>query len=48
MGTPEQVTERLSALHQAGLDYAICYFHDPAYDLSSVELFERQVIPALV
>ena len=30
-----------------GLQYAIGYFVDAAYDPSSVELFAREVIPAL-
>jgi hypothetical protein len=29
------------------MTYAICYFLDAAYDRSSIELFEQQVIPAL-
>jgi hypothetical protein len=29
-----------------GLGYAIVYFPDAAYDLSSLELFAREVIPA--
>jgi hypothetical protein len=27
--------------------YAICYFPEAAYDRSGIELFEREVIPAL-
>ncbi|AYY14800.1 TIGR03560 family F420-dependent LLM class oxidoreductase [Actinobacteria bacterium YIM 96077] len=46
-GTPEQLVEQLRKLYDAGMTYAICYFHDAAYDLGSVELFEREVIPAL-
>ncbi len=46
-GTPEQITERLSAYADAGLGYAICYFAEAAYDLSGVDLFERTVIPEL-
>jgi hypothetical protein len=30
-----------------GLGYSIHYFADSAYDRSSVELFEKTVIPAL-
>ncbi|MTE24299.1 LLM class F420-dependent oxidoreductase [Microbacterium sp. ZXX196] len=47
VGTVEQVTERLAALRDAGVHYAIGYFPELAYDTSGVELFERQVIPAL-
>ena len=47
VGTPEQVVETFAALRQAGLGYAICYFADAAYDRTSLELFEREVIPAL-
>ncbi|BBZ30344.1 LLM class F420-dependent oxidoreductase [Mycolicibacterium madagascariense] len=46
-GTPEQVIERLTRLRKLGCDYAIMYFPDAAYDRSSLELFEREVIPAL-
>jgi F420-dependent oxidoreductase-like protein len=47
VGTPEQVVEQLSAIRDLGLGYAIHYFPDAAYDRSSQELFEREVIPAL-
>lgn len=47
VGTPEQVAERLAALGDAGLGYAIHYFPEAAYDVSGIELFEREVIPAL-
>ncbi|WOF23529.1 LLM class F420-dependent oxidoreductase [Microbacterium betulae] len=47
VGTVEQVTERLAALGEQGLAYAIHYFPEAAYDLSGVELFEQKVIPAL-
>ena len=46
-GTPEQVVENLSELGGLGMDYAICYFPEAAYDTSGIELFEQQVIPAL-
>lgn len=46
-GTPEQVVERLAERAQHGLGYAIHYFPEAAYDRSGVELFEREVIPAL-
>jgi alkanesulfonate monooxygenase SsuD/methylene tetrahydromethanopterin reductase-like flavin-dependent oxidoreductase (luciferase family) len=47
VGTPEQIAEKLSALRDQGLGYAICYFPEAAYDRSGIELFEREVIPAL-
>ncbi len=47
-GTPEQVVERLSRLRDLGCEYAILYFPpEAAYDRSGIELFEREVIPAL-
>ncbi|TQR84796.1 LLM class F420-dependent oxidoreductase [Mycobacterium hodleri] len=46
-GTPEQVIERLSRLRDLGCEYAILYFPEAAYDRSGIELFEREVIPAL-
>jgi F420-dependent oxidoreductase-like protein len=47
VGTPDHLVEQLRALSALGLGYAICYFVDAAHDPSSVELFEREVIPAL-
>ena len=47
VGTPAQVTERLEGMRGRGLDYAIHYSPEMAYDLSGIELFEREVIPAL-
>ncbi len=47
VGTPEQLVEKLKEADGFGLGYAICYFADAAYDRSSIELFESQVIPAL-
>lgn len=46
-GTPERVIERMAKLRDLGCDYLICYFPGAAYDRSGVELFEREVIPAL-
>jgi len=46
-GTPEQVIETLSTLRDLGCDYVICYFPEAAYDRTGVELFAREVIPAL-
>lgn len=47
VGTPEQIVERLRGLQDLGLAYAIHYFPEAAYDCSGMELFEREVIPAL-
>jgi F420-dependent oxidoreductase-like protein len=46
-GTTEQVIERIAKVRDLGCEYAICYFPDAAYDRSGIELFEREVIPAL-
>jgi len=46
-GTPEQAIEKLTRLRDLGCEYAIMYFPEAAYDRSGVELFEREVIPAL-
>jgi F420-dependent oxidoreductase-like protein len=46
-GTPEQITEVLRERRDLGLGYSIHYFPESAYDRSGVELFEREVIPAL-
>ena len=46
-GTPERVIERLTRLRDLGCEYAILYFPEAAYDRSGIELFEREVIPAL-
>lgn len=47
VGTPEQIVERLTALRDLGMTYAITYFAEAAYDRSGIELFEREVAPAL-
>ena len=47
VGTPEQLVEKLQSFAAAGLGYTICYFPLVAYDRSSLELFEREVLPAL-
>lgn len=47
VGTPEQLVERLQDMSRRGLGYAIHYFPEAAYDRSGIELFEREVIPAL-
>ncbi|GAA3938211.1 LLM class F420-dependent oxidoreductase [Microbacterium soli] len=48
VGTPEQIVERLQGMASRGLGYAIHYFPEAAYDTSGIELFQREVIPALV
>ena len=48
VGTPEQVVEALVGLQGLGMTYAITYFVESAYDIGGVEIFEREVIPALV
>ncbi|MGF0115814.1 LLM class F420-dependent oxidoreductase [Promicromonospora sp. Marseille-Q5078] len=47
VGTPEQVVEALSDLQARGMTYAITYFPNAAADRDQIELFQRQVIPAL-
>ncbi len=47
VGTPEQVVQTLQELRSLGLAYAITYFAEAAYDRSGIELFEREVVPAL-
>ena len=47
VGTPEQITERLAAMAALGLDYAILYFPEAAYDRSGLDLFTAEVAPAL-
>ena len=46
-GTPERVIERMTKLRDLGCEYVICYFPEAAHDRSGIELFEREVIPAL-
>jgi F420-dependent oxidoreductase-like protein len=46
-GTPEQVIERLARIRDLGCEYVIAYFPEAAYDRSGIELFEKEVIPAL-
>jgi F420-dependent oxidoreductase-like protein len=46
-GTTEQVIERIGKVRDLGCEYAIVYFPEAAYDRSGIELFEREVIPAL-
>ena len=46
-GTPEQIVANLRPLQEQGMTYGIFYFPEAAYDRSGIELFEREVIPAL-
>jgi F420-dependent oxidoreductase-like protein len=46
-GTSEQVVKKLQRMRELGCEYAILYFPEAAYDRSGIELFEREVIPAL-
>jgi alkanesulfonate monooxygenase SsuD/methylene tetrahydromethanopterin reductase-like flavin-dependent oxidoreductase (luciferase family) len=46
-GTAAQVIERLQQLRGLGCEYVICYFPEAAYDRTSIERFEQEVIPAL-
>jgi F420-dependent oxidoreductase-like protein len=47
VGTPAQIVEKLGEFRELGLAYGIFNFHEAAYDQSGMELFEREVIPAL-
>jgi F420-dependent oxidoreductase-like protein len=47
VGTPDQIVTRLRELEAIGMTYAITYFAEAAYDRSGIELFEREVVPAL-
>ena len=46
VGTPEQISEGLTALGKLGMSYAIFYFPELAYDRSGLNLFTEQVAPA--
>ncbi len=46
-GTPEKVIADLEEWQAAGMGYAIINFADAAYDSSGIELFAKEVIPAL-
>lgn len=46
-GTPDQLIERLGPWADAGMEYAILYFAETAEDTSGLELFGKEVIPAL-
>jgi len=47
VGTPEQIIQALRRAQDSGMTYAICYFTEAAYDRSGIEMFEREVVPAL-
>jgi F420-dependent oxidoreductase-like protein len=47
VGTPEQIVEKLLAMQHLGMTYAITYFAEAAYDRSGIDLFSREVVPAL-
>ena len=47
VGTPAQVIAHLEDMRDRGLGYAIHYFPEAAYDRSGIDLFEREVVPAL-
>jgi F420-dependent oxidoreductase-like protein len=47
VGTPEQIVERLTEARGLGLTYAIMNFYEVAYDKSGLELFTKEVAPAL-
>jgi F420-dependent oxidoreductase-like protein len=47
VGTPQQIIDRLGELRGLGLAYSILNFPDVAYDTTSRDLFEAEVIPAL-
>ncbi|QAY64467.1 TIGR03560 family F420-dependent LLM class oxidoreductase [Xylanimonas allomyrinae] len=46
-GTPEQITETLAQFQAAGLAYTIGYFPNAAADRDQLDLFAREVVPAL-
>lgn len=46
-GTPAQIIETLERRRALGLGYAIHYFPEAAWDRSGIDLFEREVVPAL-
>jgi F420-dependent oxidoreductase-like protein len=45
VGTPDQLTERIEAIAEAGIDYLIVYLPRIAYDHTPLHLFAGQVIP---
>jgi F420-dependent oxidoreductase-like protein len=47
VGTPTQILEKLGKFRELGLSYGIFNFAESAFDQSGIELFEREVMPAL-
>ncbi len=47
VGTPEQIAAGIREFQEAGAGYVLVYFQEAAYDLRGLELFAREVIPAL-
>lgn len=47
VGTPQQVLDHVGALREAGLGTLIAYMPELAFDRDGMELFEREVMPAL-
>ncbi len=47
VGTPERIVDTLTTLRDLGMTYAITYFAEAAYDRSGIDLFAREVVPAL-
>ncbi|MGA8048036.1 MAG: LLM class F420-dependent oxidoreductase [Dermatophilaceae bacterium] len=48
VGTPEQIIETLQDMERRGMTYAITYFVEAAYDMTGIQLFEREVLSELV
>lgn len=46
-GTPEQIVSKLAPWAAAGMSYTIMYFPDAAYHQDGLDLFAKEVIPAL-
>jgi F420-dependent oxidoreductase-like protein len=46
-GTPEQVVDQLKELEAIGMTYCITYFPNAVEDTGQIDLFEKDVIPAL-
>jgi F420-dependent oxidoreductase-like protein len=47
VGTPEQLADRLAALGELGMSYAVVNFADVAYDRTALNLFTEKVVPEL-
>ena len=45
VGTPEQLADRLAALGELGMSYAVVNFADVAYDRTALNLFTEKVVP---